>query len=308
MLYRAFSQRRIRVSAVGLGTWQFGGEWGQDYRQSEVDAVVDACRETGITVIDTAECYGDGVSERLVGAAVAPDRERWFLATKFGHRYRGLGERDQLWSAEAVKRQLESSLRNLGTDYVDLYQFHSGDDEHFDNDELWEMLAREVERGRIRQVGVSLTSRHAVRDSQAPRAASVGAEGVQVVYNRLDRSAEETVFPFCLRDGLGVLARVPLASGFLSGKYAPGVTFPEGDYRRGLGREKLDALAVESAKIREAEVPPGVPMAAWAVAWCLKNEAVACVIPGARNPDQLRANAAAISLLDSRHPLDLPAE
>lgn len=297
MKYRSFSQKDIRVSVIGLGTWQFGGEWGQDYTQKEVDEVIDACRETGINLVDTAECYGDGVSERLVGQALAKDRDKWFLATKFGHRYIGLIQRDQLWSAEAVQKQLEQSLVNLKTDYIDLYQFHSGDDDAFNNDELWTMLSKQVEAGKIRQLGVSLTSRAEVRDSQAPRVAEVGAEAVQVVYSRMDQGAEEIVFPACLKDNLGVLARVPLASGFLTGKYSRGVTFPEGDYRGRMGREKLDAMVDEAAEIQKNEVPENTPMAAWALAWCLKNKAVTSVIPGARNVSQLKANAAAADLV-----------
>jgi aryl-alcohol dehydrogenase-like predicted oxidoreductase len=296
MKYRSFSKKEISVSVIGLGTWQFGGEWGQDYSQSEVDEVIEACRETGINLVDTAECYGDGVSERLVGQALAPDRDKWFLATKFGHRYTGLVQRDQLWSADAVRKQLEQSLKNLQTDYIDLYQFHSGDNEAFDNDELWTMLSKQVEAGKILQIGVSLTSRAEIRDSQAPRVSEVGAEAVQVVYSRMDRSAEDIVLPACEKDNLGVLARVPLASGFLTGKYSRGVTFPEGDYRGGIGREKLDAMADEAAEIRKNEVPEGTPMAAWALAWCLRNPAVTAVIPGARNAGQLKANAAAADL------------
>ena len=212
-------------------------------------------------------------------------------------------ERDQLWSADDVRKQLEQSLKNLQTDYIDLYQFHSGNDEAFANDELWTMLSKQVDVGKIRQIGISLSSNAGVRDYQAVRVAGVGADAVQVVYSRLDRGAEEVVFPHCLQDGLGVLARVPLASGFLTGKYAPGVTFPEGDYRASLGQEKLDAMAEEAARIKETEVPPGTPMAAWALAWCLKNEAVACVIPGARNVDQLKANAAAAEMAEDTHPL-----
>jgi len=303
MKYRGFSRKKIRVSVIGLGTWQFGGEWGQNYKQEEVDRIIDACRETGINLLDTAECYGDGVSERLVGKSIAADRDKWFLATKFGHHYKGDFQRDQLWGAAEVKQQLEQSLKNLDTDYIDLYQFHSGGDDAFNNDELWTMLSKQVEAGKIRQIGVSLTSNAEVRDAQAPRVAAVGAEAVQVVYSRLVSTAEEIVFPACRKDGLGVLARVPLASGFLTGKYSKGVVFPDGDYRMNLGREKLDALAEEAAQIKKNEVPAGTPMAAWALAWCLRNDAVTCVIPGARNADQLRANASAAEMAEDSHPL-----
>ena len=297
MKYRRLGKSGDSVSVIGLGTWQFGGEWGQDYTQAEVDAVVDACRETGINLIDTAECYGDGVSERLVGKAVAADREKWYIATKFGHRYAGLAERDQLWGAADVKSQLEVSLKNLGTDYIDLYQFHSGGNDAFENDELWEMLAGEVKAGRIRSVGVSLTSEAEVRDYQAPRTAAVGAGAVQVVYSRLDSGAEDVVLPVCAKDNLGVLARVPLASGFLAGKYGKGVSFPANDYRHRWPREKLDGMAEEAARVIREEVPEGTSPAVWALAWCLRNPAVSCVIPGARDVSQLRGNASAAELV-----------
>ncbi|MDF1567307.1 MAG: aldo/keto reductase [Spirochaetaceae bacterium] len=303
MKYRNLSNKNIRVSVIGLGTWQLGGEWGQDYTQDEVDAVVDACREEGINLIDTAECYGEGVSERLVGRSVARDRDKWVIATKFGHRYKGIFDRDQLWKADEVRKQLEQSLKNLRTDYIDLYQFHSGGNEYFDNDELWEMLSRQVEAGKIRHIGVSLTSNKAIRDSQVPKVAGVGADAVQVVYNRLDKTAEDTVLPICLKEGLGVLARVPLASGFLTGKYAPGVQFPEGDYRGGLERGKLDTMASEALRIKDQEVPEGVNMAQWALSWCLAHDAVACVIPGARDTAQLRSNTKAADMVSDTHPL-----
>ena len=297
MKYRQLGSDGERVSVIGLGTWQFGGEWGQDYTQGEVDAVVDACRETGINLIDTAECYGEGVSERLVGNAVARDRDKWFIATKFGHRYTGLIEREQLWSASEVKKQLEQSLKNLRTDFIDLYQFHSGGSKAFGNDALWTMLSREKEAGRIRAVGVSLASDERIRDRQAPRVAEVGASAVQVVYSRLDTGAEKVVFPACEKWGLGVLARVPLASGFMTGKYAPGVSFPENDHRNKLGQDKLDSMAEEASRVIADEVPEGTSAAAWALAWCLRHPAVSCVIPGARNVQQLRGNAGAGDLV-----------
>lgn len=300
-----FMDSQRPVSVIGLGTWQFGGEWGQDYTQQEVDEVVEACRETGINLIDTAECYGDGVSERLVGNAVEQDREKWILATKFGHGYKGLVDRYQLWSAEEVSQQLDQSLVNLKTGYIDLYQFHSGGSEYFDNDDLWTMLDKRKRDGDIRHIGVSLTSRSAIRDAQAPKAAAVGAEAVQVVYSRLDREAEDIVLPVCIKDNLSVLARVPLASGFLTGKYGGDTTFPEGDYRSGFSREKIKGMAAEVERIKADKVPEGTVLAAWALAWCLKHEAVACVIPGARNPGQLRANAAAVDLVEAGHPLDV---
>lgn len=297
MKYRRLGRTEARVSVVGLGTWQFGGEWGKDFTQAEVDAIFDAARETGINLVDTAECYGDHLSERLVGAAIRRDRGGWFVATKFGHRFAGFGERDQLWSAADVRRQLEGSLRALATDHIDLYQFHSGDNAAFDDEELWNMLRAQVAAGKIRHLGISITNREGFLSYQSGRASAVGASVLQVYYNRLDRRPEAEAFPACRTQDLGVLSRVPLASGLLSGKYKPGATFPDNDVRAGRDRAELDRTLEEVHAIQANEVPAGVPMAAWALAWCLRDPIVTAVIPGCKDAAQVRANAAAADLV-----------
>ncbi len=294
MKYRMLGKTGIEVSVVGIGTWQFGGEWGKDFSQPEVDAIVDAGREAGINLLDTAECYGDHLSERLVGGAIKRDRDKWVVATKFGHRFKGLFERDTLYKPEEVLKQLEDSLSALGIDHIDLYQFHSGDNAAFDNDELWTMLDKQVKAGKVGHIGLSVTQ--AYQDYQTPKASSVGAEAIQVVYNRLERDPEKVVIPSCKEQNLGILARVPLASGFLSGKYSAGASFPANDQRSRKEQESIDRTLAEVNRIKREEVPEGTDMAAWALAWCLKDPAVSCVIPGCKNPDQVRKNAASAEL------------
>ncbi len=303
MKYRRLGRTKLRVSVVGVGSWQFGGELGKDYTQPEVDAVIGAARDHGINLIDTAECYGDHLSERLVGQAVKGERDKWIIATKFGHHYNDRFDRDQLWSVSDVRKQLEESLRALQIDYIDLYQFHSGGDDVFDNNELWTMLQKQVEAGKVRNIGISIASTISVH--QAESALKVGAGALQVVYNRIDRQPEEAVFPAALRDDLGVLARVPLASGFLSGKYRPGATFNDTDIRSRRDREKIEAALQEVEEIQRTELPEGVDMAAWALAWCLCHPAVSCVIPGCKNPEQVAANASAVKLVADGHPQEL---
>ncbi len=300
MQYRRLGKTGISVSVVGVGTWQFGGEWGHDYNQAEVDAVIDAARQQRINLLDSAECYGDHLSEKLVGQAVKRDREQWVIATKFGHRYTDRFERDQLWSAAEVQQQLEDSLRALQTDYVDLYQFHSGNDDAFDNQELWSMLQKQVDAGKVRQLGISVSNSISVHQVEA--AGSVGAAAIQLVYNRLEREPEERVLPLCIEQDLGVLARVPLASGFLSGKYAPGASFDSTDVRSRKEQQKVQSALREVERIRANEIPDGVDMASWALAWCLRHPAVSCVIPGCRNPQQVASNAAAAALAAEEHP------
>ncbi len=303
MKYRILGRTGLRVSVVGLGTWQFGGEWGKDFSQQQADAIIDGAAESGINLIDTAECYGDHLSESLIGSRIKGERDKWIVATKFGHVYHAFMDRTQHWSADEVRSQLEDSLRALRTDHVDLYQFHSGGDDVFDNDALWAMLCKQVEAGKIRHLGISISS-SGDRLHQVQSATERGAEAIQVVYNRLDRGPEDAVLPACIGQNLGVLARVPLASGYLSGKYKPGATFGPTDVRSKHGERAVRDKLEKVARIAETEVPAGVPMARWALAWCLQHDAVTTVIPGCKSAEQVRENAAAadIDLVRHSHP------
>jgi aryl-alcohol dehydrogenase-like predicted oxidoreductase len=301
MKYRRLGKTGLKVSVIGVGTWQFGGEWGRTYTQAEADAVLKRSKEAGINLIDTAECYGDHLSEQLIGGFLKNDRrEDWVVATKFGHHFSGLFERDQVWSAADVEKQLDASLRSLATDYIDLYQFHSGTDEAFDNDDLWTMLDKAVQSGKVRHLGISIGSNDNLHQTAA--ATKVNAAAIQVVYNRLDRQPEARVFPSCVEQDLGVLARVPLASGYLSGKYRPDAAFDATDVRSRHDADQRRAKLEEVARIAANEVPAGMDMAQWALAWCLRHDAVTCVIPGCKTPEQVDANAAAARYASELHP------
>lgn len=303
MKYRRLGRTELEISVVGVGTWQFGGEWGMNFDHAAANRILGRAQELGINLIDTAECYGDHLSERLIGAAIKGQRDQWIIATKFGHHFNDRFDRDDRWSPQDVRQQLEDSLRALQTDYVDLYQFHSGSNDAFDQPELWEMLNEQVRAGKIRHLGLSISPNSNIY--QVRRAREVGAEAIQVVFNRLDRTPEAEVLPTCQEDNLGVLARVPLASGLLSGKYKPGDRFTEAtDVRSRRQDERVQRDLAEVERIREMEVPPGVDMAAWALAWCLMHPAVTCVIPGMKNVAQVEANAraAALDLVRVDHP------
>lgn len=305
MKYRRLGKTELKVSVVGVGTWQFGGAWGKDFIQSEVDAILDCARDVGINLLDTAECYGDHLSEQFIGDYVARRKSRgdWVIATKFGHNPGDTSNSGRNhWSAHEVKAQLEASLRSLKTDYVDLLQFHSGPDEVFDNDELWTMLEKQVQAGSVRHLGISIGSNDNVHQTDA--ATSIHAQAIQVIYNRLDQKPEERVFPSCERQDLGVLARVPLASGYLSGKYKVGAVFPDNDVRSRHDKERTALRLAQVEQIAASEVPSGVSMASWALAWCLQHPAVTCVIPGCKDPEQVQTNAQAadLPLVSASHP------
>ncbi|MBI2497250.1 MAG: aldo/keto reductase [Opitutae bacterium] len=279
MKTRVLGRTGLNVSIVGVGTWQFGGEWGRSYTAADAREVLAAARDCGINLIDTAECYED-----------------WIIATKWGHKFHECFKRDVRVSPADLREQLDASLKALRTDYVDLLQFHSGNDARFATPGMWAAAAEARRQGKVRFLGNSISS-STTDSTQVDCSTDVGVDVIQLVYNRLERGPEQTVLPSCVRQHLGVLARVPLASGFLSGKYKPGHQFPANDVREVWMKAKQDRMLREVEHIAATEVPAGVPMAQWALAWVLKNPAVTAVIPGCKDAAQVRANAAAVGLL-----------
>jgi aryl-alcohol dehydrogenase-like predicted oxidoreductase len=301
MKYRTLGRTGLRVSVVGLGTWQLGGEWGRDFTQADVDAILDRAAEAGINLIDTAECYGDHLAERLVGDYLSRhERDRWIVATKFGHSFNGFMDRTDRFRPEEVRDQLIASLRALRTDRIDLYQFHSGSDDAFLDDGLRTVLEDARRSGMVRNLGVSI--RGTGSEVQVREAFGRGYGVLQVVYNRLDVRAESDVFPHARRYGLGIMARVPLGSGLLSGKYEAMEKFGANDHRSTLGKEEIARRVHEAERFADEELPLGVSRVRWALAWCLRDPVVAAVIPGAKSPEQVAENASAADLLSDKMP------
>lgn len=295
MKYRPLGKTGMTVSSVGVGTWQFSGDWGHDFTQAEVDPILDQAEQCGINLIDTAECYGDHLSEKFIGNWLARrDRSKWIIATKFGHCF-DADKKVDAFAISKVCQQLEDSLRALKTDFVDVYQFHSGTDAQYFNEELWEMLNQQKVAGKIRSLGLSVSSKGEltgqVRDAQ-----KFGIDVIQIVYNRIEHRAEQLYFPHAECAHLGVLARVPLAHGLLGGKYTAAPTFSGKDWRVKFAKEKIAADMREVEQIR-AQLPQGIKLSQWALAWCLKNQAVSSVIPGCRSATHVKENAAAADLI-----------
>lgn len=290
MQYRRLGKTGLQVSVVGVGTWQFGGGWGKTFDQAEASAILHRARELGVNLVDTAECYGDHLSESLIGHALGGQRQHWIIATKFGHNHGNQLPPDENYKPAQVLLQLEASLRALRTDYIDIYQLHSGTREQFMNDELWTMLNKQVEAGKIRFLGNSIGNPNML--AQVQESTRYGISVIQTIYNAVKRKAEETVFPVARQQDLGIIARVPLASGFLTGKYQPGHVFADDDvrsHRPADGRDREIAEALDAIKHK----PQDMAAAAWANAWCLKSAEVSTVIPGIKSLEQLETNARA---------------
>src|SRR5580704_4739735 len=205
MKHRRLGKSNLRVSVVGMGTWQFGGEWGKDFAQDEVDRMFNAAREVGINLIDTAECYGDHTSEAFVGTAISRDRANWIVATKFGHKFHSHLNRTDERSASDMQTQLEGSLKALKTDYIDLLQYHSIRYEEFANDELTAALEKVMKTGKVRHLGNSIGGQTRYNINQVEESTKRHVEAIQLIYNRLDKTPEEQAFPICRAQNLGVL-------------------------------------------------------------------------------------------------------
>jgi aryl-alcohol dehydrogenase-like predicted oxidoreductase len=289
MEYRRLGRSELKPSVVGVGTWQFAGVWGKDFQQDEVTQILSRANELGINFIDTAECYGDHLSESFIGEAIAHQRDQWILATKFGHNANSILLPEMHWEPEQIRLQLEASLKALKTDYIDLYQFHSGSDEIFNRDEIWTMLDEVKREGKIRHIGISIGKLD--NDYQVGKALDVGASVIQVVYNILQRDAEAKVLPLAQANDLGIIVRTPLASGFLSGKYNEGTTWATGDVRSFRKQERVNKEIERANRLVERHARSDVNPAPWALEWCLRHPAVSCVIPGCKSVEQLEDNA-----------------
>jgi aryl-alcohol dehydrogenase-like predicted oxidoreductase len=289
-----------RASVVGLGTWQLGADWG-DVDDKEALAVLDAAVESGVTFFDTADVYGDGRSEQTIAAFLRGRPELdLFVATKMGRRVDQIPENYVLDNFRAWN---DRSRRNLGVDRLDLVQLHCPPTPVYSSDEVFDALDTLVEEERIAAYGVSVeTCAEALTAIARP-----GVASVQIILNAFRMKPLREVLPAAREAGVGIIARVPLASGLLSGKYTKDTVFPENDHRtynrqgeafdQGETFSGVDyASGVEAAAEFSALAPEGFTPAQLALRWIIQQPGVTTVIPGARSPEQAHANAAAADL------------
>jgi aryl-alcohol dehydrogenase-like predicted oxidoreductase len=290
------------VSVVGLGTWQLGAGWG-DVEPSAAEATLEAAIDADITFFDTADVYGDGRSEQFVGGLRRRHPEI-FVATKMGRRVDQLTEN---YSADNFHAWNESSRANLGVKTLDLVQLHCPPDGVYDNDEAFSALDAMVESGTISAYGVSVeTCDQALKAIARPHVATV-----QIILNCFRLKPLQAVLPAAREAGVGIIARVPLASGMLSGRYDSNTTFAADDHRNfnrhgeafNVGETFSGVpfdVGLEAVEELRRLVDPGVTLAQFALRWVIDQPGVSTVIPGARNPEQVIGNAAAAALAPLR--------
>ncbi|MFF8276140.1 aldo/keto reductase [Streptomyces lateritius] len=300
MEQRTFGRSGQRVSVIGTGTWQLGADWGQ-VREEEALAVLEAAVESGVSFFDTADVYGDGRSERLIGRLLRerPDADV-LVATKMGRR---VPLEPALYTLDNFRSWVDRSRRNLGVDRLDLVQLHCPPTPVYSSHAVFDALDTLVEEDRIAAYGVSVeTCAEALTAIARP-----GTASVQIILNPFRIKPLETVLPAASDAGVGIIARVPLASGLLSGRYTETTEFPKDDHRSyNRHGEAFDqgetfsgveyATGVEAAAELAALVPEGATLAQTALRWIIQQHGVSTVIPGARSPERVRANARAAGL------------
>jgi aryl-alcohol dehydrogenase-like predicted oxidoreductase len=290
-----------RVSVVGLGTWQLGADWGE-VPESDARSVLETAAEEGVTFYDTADVYGDGRSEQIVGRFLADHADAGFtVATKMGRREEQVPEN---YNPANFRSWIDRSRSNLGVDRVDLVQLHCPPSATIDDEATYDALDALVEDGSIAAYGVSVeTVDQALSAMTRPHLATV-----QIILNALRLKPLEKVLPTAIETGIGIIARVPLASGLLSGKYDENTTFAEDDHRNynrdgsafdvgetfsGVPYDVGLRAAVDFSTLVRESGPEGLTPAQAAIAWAWQLPGVSTVIPGARSPEQARSNAAA---------------
>ena len=297
MQYRTLGRTGLRVSEVGFGAWAIGGPsklgeveigWGAVDDAASL-AAIEAAYDAGVTFFDTSDAYGAGRSEQLIGKALKSKRTQVVVATKVGNRTiegKWIKDFSRAWIVQAA----EASLARLGMDYIDLYQLHSPSDTAAYLPEAFEALTQLKRQGKIRYGGVSVgPAAHGPWVIQ-----HTPADTIQVVYNLLDREPEQELLPAAIRHNIGIIARVPLASGFLTGKFSPDTTFPPDDHRsKTYSPEKVRRMVDQVQRLGFLTEGKRKTLAQAALQYCLASPAVSVVIPGAKTPEQARANAAA---------------
>jgi len=300
MKYRRLGKTNFEVSEVSLGTWQLGEGWGSVPDQDAV-RVLQAALDHGINFFDTADVYGDGRSERFIAHVLAKHTERIYVATKAGRRLQP--HIPEGYNRKNLTAFVERSLANLKRDSLDLLQLHCPPTEVYYRPEVFDALDELKQAGKILHYGVSVEKvEEALKASEYP-----GVATVQIIFNIFRQRPKELFFPLAQKRNVGILVRLPLASGLLGGKINKDTQFSSDDHRsynrygerfdRGETFSGVDfEVALHAVEQVRRLVPANVSMAAFAMCWILQHAEVSCVIPGARNADQVIENARASNL------------
>ena len=297
MKYRKLGKTGFEVSEVSFGGWAIGGTWG-DVEDEQSMAALEEAVDQGINFFDTADVYGDGRSERLMAKLRKETDKEIHIATKAGRRLNP--HTAEGYNKENLNKFVDRSLKNLDVDTIDLLQLHCPPTEVYDQEEVFEILEEMVADGKIKNYGVSVEKvEEAMKALEYENVATV-----QIIFNMFRHKPADEFFAKAKEKGVGVICRVPLASGLLTGKFSKDSTFEENDHRNfnrnGEAFDKGETfsgvdfeLGLKAVEELEEIKPEGLTMAQFALKWILMHDAVSCVIPGGKKPWQVKDNAAA---------------
>ena len=295
MKYRRLGKTGLEISEISLGTWQVGGKWGTDFNHSNADRILATAVDNGVNFIDTADVYGNGESEKAVGRLLKERKEKIIVATKCGRKL--APHISKSYTPDAMRRFVEQSLKNMQLETLDLIQLHCPPADVYYRPEIFEVFADLQKEGKIRHMGVSVERvEEAMKALEYPNVTTV-----QIIFNMFRQRPAEQFFRMAAKKDVGIIVRVPLASGLLTGKLTKSSKFEKGDHRtfnrkgemfdRG---ETFSGIDYETglkvvAKLKKI-FPEHKNLAPVALRWILNHPEVSCIIPGASRPDQVLSN------------------
>lgn len=294
MNFRLLGKTGFKVSEISLGTWQVGGKWGSAFDFDNAEKILRESIDQGVNFIDTADVYSDGLSEKVVGKVVKEYKDKVYVATKCGRRFQP--HIDASYTLEAIRKSVEDSLSNMNLDCIDLIQLHCPPWETYYRPEVFGLFERLKEEGKIKHLGVSVEKvEQGIKAMQYDNVTTI-----QMIYNMFRQRPEELLFELAKKNNVGIIVRVPLASGLLTGQYSQNTKFEDGDHRHfnreGAAFDKGETFSGVSYHLglKAVEELKGYfgsrDLAQVAIRWTLKEEAVSCVIPGASRPEQADFN------------------
>lgn len=291
----------LNVSAISIGTWQVGGKWGADFSHENADSILNKAVDEGINFIDTADVYSDGESERAVGRLVRSRKEKVYVATKCGRQLQP--HTNEAYQVPILRKMVESSLSNMGLETIDLVQLHCPPTAVYYRPEIFELFDQLKQEGKIQNMGVSVE-----KVEEALKAIEYdNVTTVQIIFNMFRQRPEQLFFKEAMKKNVGIIVRVPLASGLLTGKFSTNTVFTAGDHRQfNRGGEAFDKgetfsgidyetglAAVEALKQVFRDQTNLAPSA---LKWILQFDEVSCIIPGASNVNQVESNLSAFNV------------
>jgi len=295
MNYRTLGKTGFYISEISLGTWQLGGKWGTEFDETLAAKTLDKAIGGGVNFIDTADVYKGTESETAVGKAIKQTDKRIYVATKCGRQIDP--HTNENYTAEALRSYVEDSLRRLDVDTIDLIQLHCPPTEVYYRPEIFGEFEKLKDEGKILNLGVSIEKvEEGIKALEYDNVTSI-----QVIYNMFRQRPHEKLFPMAKEKNVGIIVRVPLASGLLTGKFSKDSTFGEKDHRNFNRDGKLFDVGetfsgipfeegVEAVNKLERQLPDDINLAHLALRWVLMRDEVSCVIPGASSVEHIESN------------------